>query len=191
MFDDVRRAFRELLHGNATPEERRSALAEMKETLVLARMGLDDLRKAVEVTRTRVAAERRELETVRRRRTLAEGIKDQETVDVATRFERQLQDKIAVFEKKLEAQEAELAYTEREISEMTAEMKAAAAGARFGPVGAPVDPPLGAEPTDPDVDVGGERLSGELDRLARERRRAEADAAADERLAALKRRMGQ
>jgi hypothetical protein len=191
MFDDVRRAFRELLHGNATPEERRSALAEMKETLVLARMGLDDLRKGVEATRARVAAEHRELETVRRRRTLAEGIKDQETVDVATRFERQLQDKVAVLEKKLEAQEAELAYTEREISEMTADMKAAAAGARFGPATTPVDPPLGAEPTDPDVDVGGERLSGELDRLARERRRAEADAAADERLAALKRRMGQ
>src|SRR4029450_10366672 len=88
MFEDVRRAFRDLLHGTPpSGDARRSILAQMRETLVQARMGPDDLRKGVEETRARLARERSELETVRRRRQLAEGIKDAETVAVAERYE--------------------------------------------------------------------------------------------------------
>ena len=52
MFEDVRQAFRDLLRGTPpSGDARRSIVAQMRETLVQARMGLDDLRKGVIETR--------------------------------------------------------------------------------------------------------------------------------------------
>lgn len=195
MFDEVRQAFRDLLRGTPpSGDARRTVLAQMRETLVRARMGLDDLRKGVAETKARLNRERTELETVRRRKQLAQGINDAETVRIAERFEKQHADRVAVLERKLETQEAELALVEREVQEMNAEFKLAAAGAtpgvsagsgaRTADPSASTEPPPGAG-TDADP-----ALDDEIDRLARARRRADADAAADEKLAALKRRMG-
>src|SRR5512144_2223747 len=192
MFDDVRQAFRDLLRGTPpSGDARRSIVAQMRETLVQARMGLDDLRKGVEETRARLTRERSELETVRRRKQLAVGINDAETVAIAERYEKQHAERASILERKLETQEAELAMVEREVGEMNAEFKLAAAGANPGvsagtPTGdagaaaGPIDDPLGES-------AG---LRDELDGLARARRRAEAESSADEKLAALKRRMG-
>jgi hypothetical protein len=80
MFEDVRHAFEELLRGNVAPEARRSMLHEMRETLVRAKMALDDLRQGVTSTEARLSRERAELETVQRRRALAETIGDAKTV---------------------------------------------------------------------------------------------------------------
>ena len=44
VFDGFRRSFEDLLSRATRPEERRVVAARMKETLVQARMGLDDLR---------------------------------------------------------------------------------------------------------------------------------------------------
>ncbi len=192
MFEDVRRAFRDLLHGTPpSGDARRSILAQMRETLVQAKMGLDDLRKGIEETRARLARERSELETVRRRRQLAEGIKDAETVAIAERYEKQHAERAALLERKLETQEAELAMVEREVGEMNAEFKLAAAGANPGvsagssPAGA-----TASGSTTDDVTTESAGLRDEIDSLDRSRRRAEAESAADEKLAALKRRMG-
>lgn len=191
MFDDVRRAFRELLRGTPpSGDARRSIIAQMRETLVQARMGLDDLRKGVEETRGRLARERSELETVRRRKQLAEGIKDAETVAIAERYEKQHAERAALLERKLETQEAELAMVEREVGEMNAEFKLAAAGANPGvSAGTPSGGPVADSQAD-DATNDNAGLRDEIDSLARARRRAEAESSADEKLAALKRRMG-
>jgi hypothetical protein len=190
MFEDVRQAFRDLLRGTPpSGDARRSIVAQMRETLVQARMGLDDLRKGVIETRARLVRERAELETVRRRKQLAEGIKDAETVAIAERYEKQHAERATLLERKLETQEAELAMVEREVGEMNAELKLAAAGANPGVSAGPArDAPTG-EPVadDPSENAG---LRDEIDGLARSRRRADAESAADEKLAALKRRMG-
>ena len=89
MFENVRASLRELLAAARSPADRRAVLADMKETLVRARMGVEDVRGGLAESRRRLDAERRELETVRRRRDLASRIGDQETVAVAERFERQ------------------------------------------------------------------------------------------------------
>ena len=192
MFDDVRQAFRDLLRGTPpSGDARRSIVAQMRETLVQARMGLDDLRKGVEETRTRLARERSELDTVRRRKQLAEGIKDAETVALAERYEKQHAERASLLERKLETQEAELAMVEREVNEMNTEFKLAAAGANPGvSAGTPAGgtPASGAPSDDATTDNAG--LRDEIDSLARSRRRAEAESSADEKLAALKRRMG-
>ena len=192
MFDDVRQAFRDLLRGTPpSGDARRSIVAQMRETLVQARMGLDDLRKGVEETQARLKRERTELETVRRRKELAQGINDAETIAIAERYEKQHTERVSLLERKLETQEAELAMVEREVGEMNAEFKLAAAGGTPG-VSAGSSSNAGAEAEQAVNDAMGENagLRDEIDGLARARRRANAETEADEKLAALKRRMG-
>ncbi|HET7456975.1 MAG TPA: hypothetical protein VFJ74_04910 [Gemmatimonadaceae bacterium] len=197
MFDAFRRSLENLVNGATSPEARREALSHMKDTLVKARLGADDLRRGVAETRSRLEVERRELETVRRRRGLAEGIGDRETVGVAERFERHHAERVEVLERKLVAQEGEVMVVERELAEMTAELRRAMSG-----VGPTVAAPRSGAPAASGVG-GGEQQGDDaladdapaatreaIDALARERRRAERDAAAEERLAALKRKMG-
>ena len=84
---------------------------------------------------------------------------------------------------------------EREVNEMNSELKLAAAGATpgvsAGTSPGPNDAGAGAKTGGVD-DVLDEQagLNAEIDGLARARRRADAESAADEKLAALKRRMG-
>ena len=185
MFEQLREALRALRTGAVHPNDRRAILSQMRSTLAQARMGLDDLRSALSTTRVRLAEERRELDTVRRRRGQAVAINDTETVTVAARFEEQHSRRAIVLEQKLAAQEAELAIAEVEIEEMTAEMKLAVAGVDLPGAGSPEQAATGLPR---DVDPGG-RLHDELDAMERQRRRAAADAEAEAKLAALKRRM--
>lgn len=193
MFEKIRQTFRDALQSATQPEDRRAVVAEMKATLVQARMGVDDLRGGVARTRARLAAEQRELETVRRRRGLAQGINDHETVAVAERYERQHAERLEVLGRKLEAEERELALAESEVSEMLAEFKGAATGAAptASGTGAPSSAAgAGGDQLDTADDPERDPLADSLDRLGRDRVRAERDAAAEEQLAALKRRMG-
>jgi len=183
VFEDVRQAFRELLHGNVSPENRRELLSTMKQTLVHARLSLDDLRASLGVTRRRLEKERSELETVRRRKGLAEGIGDAETVAVAERFEAQHLERLVVLEKKEAVQVSELALAEREVDEMTQQFKAASVGA--GSV-----PNRESMPDTDDMDEERANLERELGTMGRAHRRAAAEADAEARLAELKRRMG-
>jgi hypothetical protein len=169
----------------------------MKETLVRARLGLDDLRRGVAEARARCDAARRELETTRRRGRLAADVGDAETVAVAARFEAQQAERLAVLERKLAAQEDELALVEREVSEMTADFRRAAAGiapGASGVGGATAEARAAAEVDDllrdaPGGDAGTTDASA-FDALARSQDRAAREADADARLAELKRRMG-
>ena len=184
MFDDIRHAFRELLHGNVPPEGRRELIAVMKDTLVQAKLALDDLREGVDITRKRVAQETMELETIRRRKGLAQNVNDAETVTIAERFEQQQAERLSVLQQKLAAQEGELALVERDVAEMKDQLKAALAGVgsglRSGTVDAAADP----------LDEGNAALEQQLNDLRRAERRANADASADAALAELKKRMG-
>jgi len=182
MFEDVRQALRDLLSGGVPPNERRAVLADMRETLVRARMGLDDLRRSCEETRKRLTQELREHETVERRRSLAEQIGDSETATIAAKYAAHHAQRIAVLQQKLESQEAELALVDGEVTEMTAQLKAAMAGAGSGLA-------TGAASSTDSLGTD-ETLRSELDSIKRAQARAARDAAADERLAELKRRMG-
>lgn len=189
MFESFRKSLNDLLDRATPPEERRTAAARMRDTLVQAKMGLADLRDGLAKSRQRLETEQRELETTRRRRTLAEGIGDRETVEVASRYEALHAERVDVLTRKVDAQERELAIAEREVEEMSAELRAALSGAGVPPT-ARVDPGASAEHEadsvlDPD---GGVR--DELDSLARARTRAEREADAERRLEELKRRMG-
>jgi hypothetical protein len=183
VFDSLKSTIQDLLHGRVAPGDRRSVIAGMKQALAAARLGVEDLRGGVEDTRRKLSAERDQIATVRRRKALAQDINDAETVAVASKYESQHAERIGVLERKLEAQEAEAALAERELGEMMSQMKAANAGVGSGlPPSGPPDEELGLHDD--------ARLHTELDALARQRARSEASAAADEKLAELKKRMG-
>ena len=204
MFEKLRQSLDDLLDRATKPEDRRAVLSQMKDALVHARVGLDELRGAVRETGRRLEAERRELETMTRRKGLAQGINDAETLALASRYERQHAERVTVLEAKLQAQEAELALVEREVEEMGAELKRAMSGvpgtapgaAQVG--GSADEDPMGGEDTraprdaadDPLADDEASRLETEINAAARAGRRARLEQEADARLAELKRRMG-
>ena len=186
VFDGFRRSFDELLSRATRPEERRLVASRMKDTLVQAKMGLEDMRDGLAKARERLAAEERELETVRRRKTLAEGIKDQQTIDLAAKYEQMHTERVSVLTQKVAAQEAELALAERDVASMSAELKAVLAGT--DPRGAaPALDQAGEEADEPDA---ASALREEIDSLSRQRARAEREDDAARRLDELKRRMG-
>lgn len=185
MFEDVRQAFHDLLNGRVHPGDRRAMLGAMKETIVQARMALDDLREGVAQTTRRVEQERRELDTVRRRKGLAQGVSDAETVSIAERFESQHSERLAMLEQKLAVQQQELDLVEREVEEMKTQYKAASAGVGSGMASGATDPAR----LDP-LDDGRAALEEQLGDLARKVRREDANAAAEAQLAELKRKMG-
>lgn len=158
-------------------------MVRMKSSLVQARLGVDDLREALEQTKRKLAKEQQELETVRRRKTLAQGINDAETVAIAERFEAQHTEKVRVLTEKVAVQEQEVALGERELDEMKAELRRAMASGPTVGMSASLDDPLEDE-------ASGAKVGEEIDALARERARTERAADAERRLEELKKRMG-
>jgi hypothetical protein len=128
VFEGFRRSFDDLLSRATKPEERHLVASRMKETLVQARMGLDDLRAGLETSKKRLAAEERELDTVRRRKKLAEQINDADTVSIAGKYEQMHVERVEVLQRKLSVQESELGLAERDVAQMTSELKAVVSG---------------------------------------------------------------
>ncbi|MFN2565212.1 MAG: hypothetical protein ABR499_09420 [Gemmatimonadaceae bacterium] len=187
MFENFRQALDALLSRGTPPEERRALLGHMRETLARAKAGVEDLRQGVEKARSRLAAERRELDTVRRRKRLATDVGDAQTVSVAERFEAHHAQRVEVLEEKVAVQERELALAEQEVAEMTGAFKSAAAGAGPPGTGGPPADEAAAREVD---DALASPQAADFDQLGRARAREERDAEAERRLAELKRRMG-
>ena len=187
MFDSFRQTLEDLMDRATPPEERRAGLARMKQTLVQARMGLDDLRGGVTLTRQRLTVEERELETMRRRKAAASGINDAETLGLAEKYEAIHAERADVLRRKLEAQEAELALVEREVAEMTTELKRAVSGA--GAAAGNLRESAARDEADAVLDDGA-RVAEEIDALGRAGKRSAREAEAERQLAELKRRMG-
>lgn len=188
MFDDLRASFRNL-SDRLDPDERRRMTAGMRDALIHARLAIKDLRETMAATDAKLAAERRELETVRRRQGYAADVGDTETVAIAEKFAQQHADRVAVLESKRLVQEQELLLAEREYESMSAELRRVMSG-------------LAPQASSPDLDAAREvdaLLSD--DPLAADavsdgpeapprRTRAEKEAEADARLAEMKRRLG-
>lgn len=214
MFDQFRDSLR-ALSDRLAPEERRRVVSSMRDAMVHAKLGVQDLRSGIAVTETRLATERTELETVRRRLGLAAQIGDSETVAIAERFATQHAERVAVLESKLMVQQQELTMTERELDEMSSQLRMAASGIAPGGVSADVQAEreleafisgaadsatandgtaafAGGDDVSPGGTFSGGSTPGDASGsgASARRSRAEREAEAEERLAALKRRMG-
>lgn len=189
VFDGFRRSFDDLLARATKPEERHLVASRMKETLVQARLGLDDLRGGLETARKRLAAEETELETVRRRKHLAEGINDAETVNIAAKYEQMHAERVEVLRQKVSAQEAELALAERDVEQMTTELRGVLSGTDPR-ASSRIDAARAEAEAEAAASAGDASLKSELDSLGRARAQADREADAARRLDELKRRMG-
>lgn len=186
MFEHIRQSLNELLERATKPEDRRDIVARMKGTLVQARMGLDELRDALKLTQRKLDTERRELETVRRRKELALKVQDAETVTVAERFEKTHDERVRLLEEKLTVQTREVDLAEREVEAMKADIRAAMTGVNPPPSSGPLEDPE----DDPTGEASATRTREEIDALARARARADRSADAERMLEELKRKMG-
>ncbi|HYW31048.1 MAG TPA: hypothetical protein VE869_06020 [Gemmatimonas sp.] len=188
MFDQLRDSLRSL-SGRLPPEERRRVTSAMRDAMIHAKVSLQDLRDGIATTESRLAKERAELDTVRRRQGLAAGIGDQETVAVAERFATQHAERVTMLETKLMSQQQELTVAERELDDMSTQLRMAISG---------LDSTMGGHDAtarrevdallDDSMDSNDDARSPEHTTVRRSRAEREADA--EDRLAELKRRMG-
>ena len=191
MFESLRKSLDDLLSRSTPPEERRQIVSRMRDTLVQAKMGLQDLRVGLAQSKRRLEQERRELDTVQRRKRLAEQISDAETVRLASQYEQMHSERVAVLERKLEAQESELALAERDVTQMMTELRQAASG--IPSAGERSNAAVSAAMDEIESELGsakGESVRDEIDGLSRARTRADHEADAARKLEELKRRMG-
>lgn len=151
----------------------------MREAVAAARASLTRMQEQLRATEAELEQERRQLADTERRGRLAGEIGDQETVAVAQRFAAKHAERVGVLERKVAVQRDEAVMVERELADMTEQLKHAegdrverdatdsVARAKAG---------MGAVDED-------ELTKLHLDRVARE-------AAATEQLEALKKKMG-
>jgi hypothetical protein len=192
VFDRFRQSLEDLMNRAMPPHERREILHRMRDTLVQAKVGIEDMRDALERSKQRLEHERRELDTVRRRKGLAANINDAETVQIAEKYEQMHVERVEVLERKVAAQENELALAERDVAEMTRELRLASSGAT-PPMGNAAETQRMRDAQDEANAAAGENASAvrdEIDSLGRARSRAEREADAARKLEELKRRMG-
>jgi hypothetical protein len=158
----------------------------MREAVVEAKVAVQEMREALGRTEGELTLERQRLADAERRGRLATEIQDQETVAVAERFAVKHRERVGVLERKLAAQREEVALAERDLVEMQAQLRSAeqdrpAVEAERSAERAWRDVQA-AGGTRPGMDVQDELLKADIDRAARE-------AAAEQQLEALKKKM--
>jgi len=189
MFENMRQAWRDAMNRASSPAEGRAVLAMMRQALVDAKVGVSQVRDALDATRAQLAREQKELETAERRGRMAAEIHDEETARIAERYATKHRGRAAMLERKLEAQAAELALAEQELAEMTEQFHAMAAGGG-GVRGAAMPDGVASASNDPLAGSTDASLDADLAALRRAAERTAREADAERRLEELKRRMG-
>jgi len=187
VFKRLREALEAALASATPPADLYDIAGRMREALIEARAGLGAMRDALAASEREREALGREIETAQRRRALAAGINDAETVEIADRYLAKHQEHAAVLDRKVASQREEVALAERDVAEMTGQLeevtkrKGGIEGDRSSQAAWAA---LGRAGMDrPELDAEQEALKARMDRAARE---ADADAKLEE----LKRRMG-
>jgi hypothetical protein len=185
VFEGLRSRIEQFLAEHTAPADARANLGVLQQAVIEAKASLSQMRDGITSTERELGLERKQLDDAERRGRMAAEIPDQETVDLAERYATRHRERALVLERKLSVQQDELMLAEREVAEMTAQLRAAKQGlsAPAASAGAAWQGIESAGGTRPDTDLGGELLRSNLDRAAHE-------AAADEQLAHLKRKLG-
>ena len=187
MFQRLRDALERALAAATPPPDLGEIASQMRDAVIEQKAAVRLMREDLDKADQLLTLERSQLDTAQRRREMALGIQDTETVTIADKFILRHQERVAILVKKVEAQREELSLAERDLTEMTTQLQDAArrnpsitsersANAAWNS--------LGEGGMDrPETDLESELLKGRMERAARE-------AAADAKLDELKRRMG-
>jgi hypothetical protein len=185
VFEGLRSRIEQFLAQHTAPADARASMDLLHSAVLEAKVSVAAMRDGVVATERELVLERKQLEDAERRGRLAGDIADQETAQVAERYAARHRERTGVLERKLEVQRDELILAEREVAEMTAQLRSArqGLGAGAGSAGAAWRDIESAGGVRPETDLQDELLKSNLDRAARE-------AAADAQLAHLKRKLG-
>ena len=179
MLEGLKARLDQLLRDGSRSDPRAYA-AGLKEAVIEARLGVRAMQEALVATERELAAERQQLEDAERRGKLAAMVPDPETVQVAERYALRHRERAGVLERKLAVQREELVLAERELAEMTVEVKRATAG----------DPSETISAAWRDLESAGVTRPDEEDRVRAETDRQRRDSAIEAQLAYLKRKLG-
>lgn len=102
-----------------------SDLSRMREAVAAARASLTRMQEQLRAALAELEQERRQLADTERRGRLAGEIGDQETVAVAQRFAAKHVERVGVLERKVAVQQDEVVMVERELADMTEQLKQA------------------------------------------------------------------
>jgi hypothetical protein len=185
VFEGLRSRIEQFLAEHTAPADARASAAMLQQALIEAKVSLSQMKDGIIATERELALERKQLEDAERRGRLATEIADQETTDLAARFTARHRERATILERKLVVQREELVLAERDVTEWTAQLRAAkqglgAGGASAGAAWRDIESAGG---TRPETDLSGDLLRSNLDRAGFE-------AAAEEQLAQLKRKLG-
>jgi len=114
------------------------------DALLDLKLGLKDLKDAIQTTTHELESVKAELVTVERRGKLALDIGDKETVQIATTYAEKHRQRVGVLERKLGVQQDELTLAEREYEELSIRYRSAKQGVppATGPAAAVDDDPV-------------------------------------------------
>ena len=185
MFEGLRSRIEQFLAEHTAPADARASAAMLQQAVIEAKASLSQMKDGIVTTERELALERKQLEDAERRGRMATEIADQETVELAGRYATRHRERALILERKLVVQREELVLAERDVAEWTAQLRAAKQGLGSGAAsaGAAWRDLESAGGTRPETDMAGDLLKSNLDRAAHE-------AAAEEQLAHLKRKLG-
>lgn len=183
MFESLKARLEQFLADATPPADRGAEASAIRESLVEMKAAVMGLRDGLAASERDLDAERRQLEAAERRGRLAEGIGDTETAEVAHRFAERHRERAGVLERKIAVQREELALADREMAELAGRVRAAPQTAANDSVQQAWRELEAAGGARPGVDPNDMLLSAELDRARR-------NAAVDEQLAYLKKKLG-
>jgi hypothetical protein len=185
VFEGLRTRIEQFLAEHTAPADARATAAILHQAVIEAKVSVSQMRDGVTATERELVVERKQLEDAERRGRLAAEIADRETVDLAQLYAAKHRERAEVLDRKLVVQRDELVLAEREVAEMTAQLRSArqglgSAAASAGAAWRDIESAGGVRP---ETDLGGDLLKSNLDRAAHE-------AAAEAQLAHLKRKLG-
>jgi hypothetical protein len=185
VFEGLKARLEKLLADHTPPGDPRQRAALLHAALVDAKVAVSEMQDALAATERALAAERKHMEDADRRGRLAAQIPDPETVQVAEQFAARHRKRVQVLELKLTAQREELSLTQRDVEQMTLELRQARQGGA-GPTAAQEAAWRDLETAGgvrPETDLDGELLKGQLSRQ-------QMDAAVQAQLDHLKKKLG-
>lgn len=179
MFESLKARLDRMM-AEAGPRDRQGLLAG---ALVEAKAAVLAMRDALAATDAQLSAERQALADAARRRELAAGIDDAETVAIADRFAAKHRERAELLARKREVQLGELALAEREVAEMTAQLRGAPGERASASAEAAWQEVEAAGGVRPETDLEDRLAEARLDQARREQ-------AVAEQLAFLKKKLG-
>ncbi len=125
MFEKLRETIEAILDAATPAGGPQDVVSQMHEAVVEAKASLIEMREQLQNTERQLERERQGLADAERRGKLAHDIDDRETVEVAERFAAKHQERVEILARKLEAQKAERALADQEFAGMRDQLKQA------------------------------------------------------------------